>query len=123
MVKPLLFKGEKKSRKRKVSDGDEINTSDDAFKNLVVPKASVDDDSWVTAETPSDIIGPIVFALPSPHPCCIACDGNGKVFTSRIENIVGTDPATAEPHDVRQVWVACRVAGTENISFKGYHGG
>lgn len=126
MVKPLHFKGEKKSRKRKVPDADEIDISYDASNRLVVPKPTVssrEDDSWITAEAPADLIGPIIFALPSPQPYCIACDSNGKVFPSRIENIVGVDLATAEPHDVRQVWVACRIAGTENISFKGYHGG
>ena len=34
------------------------------------------------------------------------------------------DPATAEPHDVRQVWIATRIAGTGEgqVSFKGAHG-
>lgn len=32
------------------------------------------------------------------------------------------DPSTAEPHDVRQVWIANRVAGSEKFSFKGHHG-
>ena len=32
-------------------------------------------------------------------------------------------PETAEPHDVRQVWVASSVVGTGEISFKGSHGG
>lgn len=126
MVKPLQFKGEKKSRKRKVPDANEINPSDHASKSLAVPKpteSAGEDDSWVMAEVPADVIGPIIFALPSSQSCCIACDGNGKVFASGIENIMGADLATAEPHDVRQVWVACRIAGTENISFKGYHGG
>jgi len=80
------------------------------------------DDSWVTAEAAGDLVGPIVFVLPSDPPTCIACDPNGKVFTSPLENIIDGDPATAEPHDVRQVWVANRVAGTENFSFKGHHG-
>ncbi|MCJ1465541.1 hypothetical protein MMC07_004159 [Pseudocyphellaria aurata] len=128
MVKPLQFKGEKKPRKRKApdADADGIKSSNDASNSLAVPKLSElnrEDDSWVTAEAPADIIGPIIFALPSAQPSCIACDANGKVFASEIENIVDADLATAEPHDVRQVWVACRIAGTENISFKGHHGG
>lgn len=126
MVKALQFKGEKKSRKRKALDANEINSSDHASKTLAAMKpaeSASEDDSWVIAEVPADVIGPIIFALPSSKPSCIACDGNGKVFASGIENIMGADLATAEPHDVRQVWVACRIAGTENISFKGYHGG
>jgi protein FRG1 len=82
----------------------------------------VDDDSWVTAEATGDVVGPIIFVLPSEPPTCIACDTNGKVFASALENIINDDPATAEPHDVRQVWVANRVVGTETFSFKGHHG-
>ncbi|KAK0657367.1 FRG1-like protein [Cercophora newfieldiana] len=46
----------------------------------------------------------------------------GKVFTLPIENIVDGNPVTAEPHDVRQVWVANRIVGTEHYRFKGHHG-
>lgn len=41
---------------------------------------------------------------------------------SELENLIEGDPATAEPHDVRQVWVATKVAGSEGVSFKGHHG-
>ena len=123
MVKPLSFKGDKKSKKRKHRDADdkqELSTALATTSQAAV--TSEEDDSWVTAEAPSDVTGPIIFALPTSPPSCIACDANGKVFTSELENIVEGDPATAEPHDVRQVWVANRVAGTEYVSFKGHHG-
>ncbi|MCJ1224923.1 hypothetical protein MMC12_001570 [Toensbergia leucococca] len=127
MVKPLSFKGDKKSKKRKapgIENG--VNDGDDSSKALTTTMATTaasgEDDSWVTAEAQSDIIGPIIFALPSEPPTCIACDAHGKVFTSELENIVDGDIATAEPHDVRQVWVATKVAGAEDISFKGHHG-
>ena len=123
MVKPLAFKGDKKSKKRKHRDADD---GQETFTALTTTSQSAvtteEDDSWVTAEAPSDVTGPIIFALPTTPPSCIACDANGKVFTSELENIVEGDPATAEPHDVRQVWVANRVAGTEYVSFKGHHG-
>jgi len=126
MVKPLAFKGDKKSKKRKQTPYDRPDAEEPQSKALptTAPETSTtdDDDSWVTAEAPSDITGPIIFALPSTPPTCIACDANGKVFTSALENLVEGDLATAEPHDVRQVWIANRVAGTENISFKGHHG-
>lgn len=125
MVKPLSFKGEKKSKKRKAPTADDGLREREPQKALVVTdpvSTSNDDDSWVTAEAATDITGPIVFVLPSDPPSCIACDATGKVFTSEIENIVEGDLATAEPHDVRQVWVANRVAGTDNTSFKGHHG-
>ncbi|KAK0117922.1 hypothetical protein ONS95_012236 [Cadophora gregata] len=128
MVKPLTFKGDKKVRKRKRVDvaekfGDEDGSSS---KQVALSKAdedpAVDGDSWVTAEATGDVVGPIVLVLPSDPPSCIACDTNGKVFASALENIINDDPSTAEPHDVRQVWVANRVAGTETFSFKGHHG-
>ena len=122
MVKPLSFKGEKKSRKRKAPDPDSIKAEPSSAPIAPNATEATEDDSWVTAETPTDIIGPIIFALPSQPPTCIACDANGKVFASELENIVEGDFRTAEPHDIRQVWVTSRVAGTENISFKGHHG-
>lgn len=127
MVKPLTFKGDKKTKKRKQThteinekDGDGTST---AFMTITgAAEAVEEDDSWVTAEIPADVTGPIIFALPTAQPTCIACDANGKVFASELENIVEGNLASAEPHDVRQVWVANRVAGTEYISFKGHHG-
>jgi len=120
MVKALAFKGDRRSKKRKHREGDE-NKSGRLNATGQVAATTEEDDSWVTAEVSSDITGPIIFALPTGPPTCIACDANGKVFTSEIENIVEGDLATAEPHDVRQVWVANRVAGTEYVSFKGHH--
>ena len=123
MVKPLSFKGDKKSRKRKAPHPDDETSRPIPEKALLVAEEALEsneDDSWVTAEAPSDIIGPVIVALPSTPPACIACDANGKVFTIELENILDGNIATAEPHDVRQVWVASRVAGTENISFKGH---
>ncbi|TVY84731.1 Protein frg1 [Lachnellula suecica] len=129
MVKPLAFKGDKKAKKRKRVDTEEKfgESSGSKSKELVVanPEAdapTVDDDSWVTAEAAGDVVGPILLVLPSDSASCIACDTIGKVFASPLENIIDNDPATAEPHDVRQVWVANRVAGTDTFSFKGHHG-
>jgi protein FRG1 len=127
MVKPLSFKGDKKQKKRKRADNDErdLGLDTSAETQLAAPKAAVDDeadDSWVSAETLADVVGPIIFVLPSEPPSALACDANGKVFTLGVENIIDGNPASAEPHDVRQVWVANRVAGTENFRFKGHHG-
>ncbi len=130
MVKPLTFKGDAKPKKRKrkeVVEGDDDVGHDGPSQDRKAltqsaPEQVDDDDSWVTAEAATDITGPIIFALPSEEPTCLACDVNGKVFASRLENIVDGNLATAEPHDVRQVWVANRVAGMEGISFKGHHG-
>jgi protein FRG1 len=129
MVKPLTFKGDKKVKKRKrvdtaekFGDGEKSTSTEVAISKIERDDPAVEDDSWVTAEATGDVVGPIVLVLPSEPPTCIACDINGKVFASPLENIIDNDPSTAEPHDVRQVWVANRVAGTETFSFKGHHG-
>ncbi|CAF9935698.1 MAG: hypothetical protein HETSPECPRED_009866 [Heterodermia speciosa] len=125
MVKPLTFKGDKKYSKKRKAPTTEAESFPPKLEKAVILAEEADrlneDDSWVTAEVPTDIVGPIVFALPSIPPTCIACDANGKIFTSELENMVDGNAATAEPHDVRQVWVASRVSGTDNISFKGHH--
>lgn len=127
MVKPLTFKGDK-PKKRKHPD-----TSSTSKAHPKTPKTAAaasdpteetaqDDQTWVSADTPSDIAGPVLLVLPSDKPTSLASDANGTVFAIEIENLVEGDPGTAEPHDVRQVWIATRVAGTEGFSFKGSHG-
>ncbi|KAL5339085.1 FRG1-like family-domain-containing protein [Aspergillus crustosus] len=149
MVKPLTFKGDKpsKSKKRKQpsstsydpeststakhpkpSSSDSPNpttqtpTQEEEDAATVALEASASDQSWVSADTAADVTGPILIVLPSDPPTCVASDIQGKVYASEIENLIEGDPRTAEPHDVRQVWVATRVAGTEGVSLKGGHG-
>jgi protein FRG1 len=125
MVKPLSFKGDKKPKKRKRTDHDseagpskQVQKADGANADA----GTEEDDSWVSAEAASDVAGPVMIVLPTDKPSALACDINGKVFAIPIENIVDGNPTSAEPHDVRQVWVANRVSGTENFRFKGHHG-
>lgn len=127
MVKPLTFKGDKPKKRKRETDTSGVpktrKTADptpaDADDSTENPP---EENSWVSADAPSDIAGPVVLILPSDTPTCVASDANGTVFASVLENLVDGDPATAEPHDVRQVWIATRVAGTEGFSFKGSHG-
>lgn len=115
MVKPLAFKGEKTNKKRKaVTAEDNIQSQKKTRESLADTQ---EDDHWVTADAVGDISGPIVIVLPSTSMSCIACDAEGKVFVSKMENVV-----EVEPHDVRQVWIASRVAGTDSIGLKGHHG-
>ncbi|KAL2675524.1 hypothetical protein Neosp_011710 [[Neocosmospora] mangrovei] len=126
MVKPLTFKGDKKQKKRKRTDAEKAARDDIEAGTSDVQKKTEDevegDDSWVSAEATGDVIGPVMIVLPTDTPSALACDPSGTVFTLPIENIVDGNPATAEPHDVRQVWVANRVSGTESFRFKGHHG-
>ncbi|CAN8101629.1 unnamed protein product [Discula destructiva] len=143
MVKPLTFKGDKKpkasKRKREARDDGDIRggPADDGLDDKPDKKAArglgdkrneeededaTNDDGWVSADVAPDVSGPIVFVLPTEPVTALACDANGKVFTIPVENIVDGNPATAEPHDVRMVWVANKISGTENWRFKGHHG-
>ncbi|KAJ6442643.1 FRG1-like family protein [Purpureocillium lavendulum] len=139
MVKPLTFKGDKKPKKRKRDkpapgldgDGDDDEGAGPATKQLQRARdtgggddddAGAGDDTWVSAEAVADVVGPVMIVLPTDKPSALACDPSGKVFAMPVENMVDDNPATAEPHDVRQVWVANKIAGTENFRFKGHHG-
>lgn len=126
MVKPLTFKGDKKPKKKKRTEGNaEDGSSERQVKRAKQDDADVEpseDDSWVSADAVSDISGPIMIVLPSEPPTALSCDANGKVFAMPIENIIDGNPLSAEPHDVRQVWVANRIVGTEHYRFKGHHG-
>lgn len=139
MVKPLTFKGDKKPKKRKREHRDdgaaEAGDSGGNSNNQVASSSSKaarvaaadednveNDDSWVSADAVGDVSGPVMFVLPTEPLTALACDANGKVFTLPIENVVDGNAATAEPHDVRMVWVANKIAGTENHRFKGSAG-
>jgi protein FRG1 len=138
MVKPLTFKGDKKPKKRKREHRDDgAAEADDSGSNQVAAagsssrkaaRAAADkdnvenDDSWVSADAVGDVSGPVMFVLPTEPLTALACDANGKVFTLPIENVVDGNASTAEPHDVRMVWVANKIAGTENHRFKGSAG-
>lgn len=119
MVKPLAFKGDKKAKKRKLVDTD---LDEDLVTEAQVRTTNDEDDTWVTPDGARDLTGPVIIVLPSTHAAALACDANGKIFPSELENLVNGDPSTAEPHDVRQVWVANKIGGSEIITLKGHHG-
>ncbi|KAF4124898.1 protein FRG1 [Geosmithia morbida] len=131
MVKPLSFKGDKKKAKKRkrtaAGEAADADGAEDGAPSSSVAKtgdedAAANDDSWVSAEVTSDISGPVMIVLPTEEPSALACDQSGAVFTLPIENIVEGNPASAEPHDVRQVWIANRVVGTEFFRLRGHHG-
>lgn len=125
-VKPLTFKGDKKTKKRKHRHDERADDSQAlalAAGENDVSGTGDDNESWTTPDHPSDLTGPIILILPTTPPTALASDAHGNVFASPLENIVENVPETAEPHDVRQVWVGSSVAGTGEISFKGSHGG
>lgn len=131
MVKPLTFKGDKKSKKRKrPADDPSLSSAAAAAPQrpsspptaAAAAPAPDEDDTWVSALAATDITGPVLLVLASSPLTCLAADAAGSVFASALENVVEGDAGTAEPHDVRQVWVANRVSGMEGMSLRGSHG-
>lgn len=151
-IKPLSFKGDKKSsKKRKAAAAGLLDYPDaprpSSTTALITPHPSsafqlsnppdtdpTEEDTWVSSDTSHDLTGPILLVLPThPTPTALACDDTGAVFCSPLENMIEGDPGTAEPHDVRQVWVATQIVGgavkggaAEDgrvmVSFKGANG-
>ncbi|GJP94673.1 hypothetical protein AnigIFM63309_002649 [Aspergillus niger] len=137
MVKPLTFKGDKPKKRKHTSTSTSTDPSHPAKKQSTstsTPTANeaedpsthdehtLSDQSWVSADTSSDISGPILLILRTTPPTCLATDAHGTVFASALENMIEGDPRTAEPHDVRQVWIASKIAGIEGWSLKGSNG-
>src|SRR2546421_9844791 len=128
-IKPLSFKGDKKANKKRKRGPDDESAGAKSTDLTTAPndhdgQASQEDDSWVSCDLPSDLSGPTLLVLPTTPPTALASDPHGNIFASRLENVIEGDPATAEPHDVRQVWIATRIAGTGEgqTSFKSAHG-
>jgi protein FRG1 len=113
MVTKLKFKGEKtKKRKRTYDDPESQGTStrDDA-----------DDQGWVDAASLEDIsTGPLFITFNSSPPVALASDPLGKIFASALKVKYEEDVefSNVEPDDVRQVWIATRLAESSKISLK-----
>lgn len=124
MVKALTFKGDKKASKKRKRAADDEAPSDALTTKTTSADAAEEDENWVTADTLTDISGPVMLVLPTTSPVtCLATDAMGKVHASPVENMVEDAPQTAEPHLVSQVWIATRVVGSEgDFTFKGHHG-
>ncbi|KAG8623830.1 hypothetical protein KVT40_008806 [Elsinoe batatas] len=119
MVKSLSFKGDPKPKKRKRAPSP--STAVDTLSSGPAPPTEAND--WVLADHPSEISGPVLLVFASSSPTtCLATDANGTVYASVVENIVEGSPASAEPSEVRQVWVANSVVGTGEVSFRGSNG-
>ncbi|KAJ9499460.1 hypothetical protein H2202_005043 [Exophiala xenobiotica] len=123
-VKPLSFKGDKKPSKKRKHHDTSLSTTATTDPSSTDPSTSHDEDtSWTTPDAPTDLSGPVIIVLPTLPATVLASDAHGNIFASQLENIVENVPETAEPHDVRQVWVASSVAGTGQINLKASHGG
>lgn len=127
MVKALSFKGDKKvhkKRKREKTEGDGDEQEQQKQSALPSDAAPTDEEHWVSADKVDDVAGPVMLVLSSSKPAsCVAVDQLGKVFSSAVENMVENEAHTAEPHDIRQVWISAKIAGSsDRFTFKGHHG-
>ncbi|KAF8458009.1 FRG1-like family-domain-containing protein [Terfezia claveryi] len=127
MVKPLTFKGDKKIKKRKRKEDVDDDNADEggSSRPAAIAKTSGTTDElegWVTMEQPEELTGPIMFTFAATKPVCMACDATGKVYASVLKNIEGDNLNTAEPAEVKQVWVITKIHGTERYSLKSHHG-
>ena len=129
MVKALSFKGDKKppKKRKRAEPADEYEAS--SSKQLALPNHDAgpaqadEDENWVSADAVSDLAGPVMLVLSSEPVMSVACDQLGKVFPLKVENMVEGVSSSAEPHDVRQVWVVTRVVGSETeVVLKGCNG-
>jgi protein FRG1 len=128
MPKALTFKGDKpKPKKRKRTQEDKDATGDGSSKQMVpsgeTAAEAEHDENWVSADNVSDLAGPVMLVFSSEPVMALACDQLGTVFASKVENMVEGVASSAEPHDVRQVFVATRVVGSEtDVVLKGCNG-
>lgn len=109
MVTKLKFKGEKQKKRKR--------TQDDAEKQL----ASEDNgqEGWTNAESLDDIsTGPLFITFASSSPVAVASDPLGKIYASPITGAAEGEIGNAEPSDIRQVWIATKVIGSNKISLK-----
>ena len=124
-IKPLSFKGEKKPHKKRKKRDEDDGLPTTASTNTSNQPPSSEDDTWVSCDTPTDLSGPTLLVLPTSNPpTALSTDAHGNIFASPLENLIEGDPSTAEPHDVRQVWIATKIEGLRpgEVSFKGWNG-
>lgn len=129
MPKALTFKGDKpKPKKRKRTQEEKDAKEDEPASKQLVPTGDAaaeaeEDENWVSADNVSDLAGPVMLVFSSEPVMSLACDQLGTVFASKVENMVEGVASSAEPHDVRQVFIATRVVGSEtDVVLKGCNG-
>ncbi|CAE6425917.1 unnamed protein product [Rhizoctonia solani] len=111
--KRLAFKGEKKSKKRKVREADAEQGDED-----------IDPGTWVQPETPEQVLGPTFIVHDTGTPTCIAFDSTrNRISIQTLSSASSSSGETSKPlsivpTEVHQVWVATRVAGSLTINLR-----
>lgn len=104
-IKKLSFKGDSvKKRKRTVTKSSTTSTTAEQ-------SGTVDDEEgWLDADCLEDITGPTIVLFNYETPVSLCADSRGSVFTLPLDP-VPSSLSDAEPHDVRQVFIASSLAG------------
>ena len=107
MVTKLKFKGEKHKKRKRNEDSAEQDGTSQSREN--------EEEGWVNAESLEDIsTGPLFITFASSPPIAVASDPLGKAYASALKS----DDENVEPDDVRQVWIATRLAESSKVSLK-----
>ncbi|CCG83672.1 protein of unknown function [Taphrina deformans PYCC 5710] len=106
-VKRLAFKGEAPRKKKKLS---RPATGDSGAETKVATTKTQEDqaEGWTDAESLDDLQGPIMIAYAFDSAVSLVADARGSVFTIPLEPD-SVKLSDAEPHDVRQVFVASAI--------------
>jgi len=112
MVTKLKFKGEKTKKRKRHEESED--------RQAHLGRGDEEEQGWVDAESLDDIsTGPLFITFSSTPPIAIGCDPLGKVYAALLGKKEGSgDLENFEPEDVRQVWVATRLADSNKISLK-----
>ena len=136
-IKPLSFKGDRKSKKRKhPSGGSTSNSLTTANPSHTDPtNQSTEDDTWTSPSSTTDVSGPVLIVFPTSSSTStsssetsqtfhsLASDPLGAVHPSPLHNLIDNTPHTAEPDSTSQVWICTKIVGTKDeISLKAAHG-
>ena len=62
--------------------------------------------------------GPLFITFASDPPIALASDPLGKIYASPLKVEEGSNSTDLEPNDVKQVWIATRLAESSKISLK-----
>lgn len=128
MVKPLSFKGDPKSKKRKHRPASpppsalSKTTPTDSNNN----EGDVDlegDQTWAPPSTASELTGPTTLILSKSF---LSADPSGKIFLTPLDPADEDDPSIQldeSPFDVRQVWIATRPKDSDLFALKSSSGG
>ena len=127
-IKPLSFTGDKKTSKKRKHPS---SSAHDSSANTADQVTS--EDSWTLPSQASDLNGPVLIVLPplpppasdypedttssQPKPSyALATDPTGSIYASPLHNLIESDPTTAEPDSIQQVWQCHRIPNTTSSS-------